>query len=189
MKKKNVTLSELKNIIKEEIQFQLVKKQLVENVDSKTLRRILKEEDVQMVDVPINFDNIKVNYDTQNESGFAIISNNVTDTFNAIADNKITESYFMFNISFMVSIPSNIAKNTETLKFLKDSIVQKNYYKFTNDSLQITNYAAPITINNQNFTIKSASIVAKYPAAAITDLNMKASDIFNIKNFKGKPTL
>ena len=193
--KNKLTLSELRNVIKEEIQFQLTKKQLFENLDKKTLKRILKEEESELapVDVSLQFTNIKVNYDTENTSGFAIISNNSTDTFNAIADNEINFSYFMFNIIFKVSLPQTYVKdgiivNKEINTFLNDYI-KKNIYKFSNDSLQITNYAAPITVAGQEIKIKSASIVAKYPAAIITDLNKKPSDIFNLGSFKGKSQL
>jgi len=44
MKKNNITLSELRNIIKEEIQSQLTKKNLVESVNKKSKKSILKEE-------------------------------------------------------------------------------------------------------------------------------------------------
>lgn len=191
--KNKLTLSELRNVIKEEIQFQLTKKQLFENIDKKTLRRILKEEDGETVDISMPFNNIKINYNTENTSGFAIISNNAVDTFNVIADNMITTSYFMFNITFTLTVPKSFAKdgkliNSEISKFINDYL-RKNIYKFTDESLEISNYAAPITVGGQKITIKSASIVAKYPAAAITDLKMKPSEIFNVKNFGGKAQL
>ena len=43
--KNRQTLNSVKNVIREEIQFQLTKKQLFENLDRKTLKRILKQND------------------------------------------------------------------------------------------------------------------------------------------------
>lgn len=43
--KNKLTLINLRNVIKEEIQFQLTKKQLFETIDKKTLNKILTEED------------------------------------------------------------------------------------------------------------------------------------------------
>jgi hypothetical protein len=40
-------INNVRNIIKEEIQFQLTKKQLFENLDKKTLKRILNEEEME----------------------------------------------------------------------------------------------------------------------------------------------
>jgi hypothetical protein len=46
MKNNKLTLSKLRNVIKEEIKFQLTKKNLFESIDSKTLKRILKEDEM-----------------------------------------------------------------------------------------------------------------------------------------------
>jgi hypothetical protein len=171
MKNNKLTLSELRNVIKEEVQFQLTKKNLVESLDSKTLKRILKEGVGTSV---------KTTKTIVPNFPFTIINPNANDTIKLIATKNFTSNKLQFEFDFTLGATENqaeIAKQT----FLKLDFI-KNVFQFTNDKLTIFDYTKIPVIKTPNgdIPINMMKLVVYYPEG------LKLEEVFNLNEFKGQ---
>jgi hypothetical protein len=171
MKKNNITLSELRNIIKEEIQSQLTKKNLVESVNKKSKKSILKEESVIKHTQNFNVTAVSV-------EAFVITDNNPQDeivitnaqlpagkmkiefiyTLSTETDNPINGKFFQMRKDFPALFFSSdvTSLNIFDQQKVKDNLISKGLteLKETPFSYRLTLSVTKnpnLTVNTENF--------------------------------------
>lgn len=134
--KNRLTLSELRNVIKEEIQFQMKKRELFENLDKKTLKRMLREVDENLIPelkptftkfLPINGDVLTIQGMNPNDS--VVIKRNDSDTK-------------FIKIEQMFIIQPNFANQEDAIKKLINSKPENNLVGFSDMAIQVRNVKA-----------------------------------------------
>ena len=184
--KNKLTLSELRNVIKEEIQFQLTKKQLFENLDRKTLSRILKEENEgTMTTTTIQIKNLQFFFP---ENGLSIVSIGENDTFTAIPDNSITENKnSLVNIVFTISLPLRLKDNTQYIETLKTDLRKSIVIPNTQGQPPMIQLKyvpfMKIPSTDEKIEVVKADIIVKYPSGMKQLATV--DKIFNLDKFKG----
>ena len=189
--KNKLTLSELRNVIKEEIQFQLTKKQLFENLDRKTLRRILKEENegTMTTTTTIQIKNLQFFF-PQNGLSIATIGKN--DTFNAIPEDSITENKnSVVNIVFTISLPLRLKNNPQFIETLKNDLKKSIVIPNTQGQPPMIQLKyvpfMKIPSTDEKIEVVKADIIVKYPSGMKQLATV--DKIFNIDNFKGNSNI
>jgi hypothetical protein len=168
-------LSELRNVIKEEIQFQLTKKQLFENLDKKTLKRILNE-DARSTITYIK----KINASTADK--FRIVNPNPNDKITTIVskDLKHKEQTFM-EVKFTYTLmTSGGSAEYQAFSDAFNSVKNNNanpFFSFDNSSLIILNH---------NDTIKNAMNNTKLSYFLELQIVHSPNITFNLNEFKGQ---
>jgi hypothetical protein len=144
MKNNKLTLSELRNVIKEEVKFQLTKKNLVESLDSKTLKRILKEAAVSKITYTMNLN-------PSIAEPFRIVNPNPNDKVTTIVSkNPSLEGKTFMKVNFIYTLQaSGYAPEYGAFKAARDSNPLK-FFSTDKSSLIIANHIETIKNTNQN---------------------------------------
>lgn len=171
MKKKNVTLSELKNIIKEEIQFQLAKKQLVENVDSKFLKRILKE---QTEMITFKKASHRVSGNTFSVSG--VNSEDKVTTIQTATNSQTINIEF----KYFVETETGSAELKDFQTKLLNTSSQINYFSLSDTALIIPNHMDTLkktSAPNQNLKFRLELVIYHPQNISIITDNFKGQEV------------
>ena len=191
--KNKLTLSELRNVIKEEIQFQLTKKQLFENLDRKTLRRILNEG----IELPVEITKSIVPANNW-ANPIKIVNPNQQDVISFIPT-KFTTNQVRFNFKFFIDIPDNMQNVKEDVKneFLKNlRIFNITPNTLNAETLNIFDYTK-VPAANYNGTLimaKRMELSVFYPEAMTLPkekggLGLKLENGFDVSGFAGKKSI
>jgi hypothetical protein len=197
--KNKLTLSELRNVIKEEIRFQMKKRELFENLDKKSLNRILREieesDENTMTTIKIESKTYGITFSRDDKNyKYPIISTNENDEITPIADSAITSNEgSSFKVVFDVSLPKRIAENKTYIDNTLKPTLEKSIIVGTK-SLSLA-YVPFMTIpsTNERIEVVKANIIIKYPADILkltspeTGKLFTPKDIFDLTKFKGKP--
>lgn len=171
MKNNKLTLSELRNVIKEEVKFQLTKKNLFESLDSKTLKRILKEAVVSKITYTTNL-NPSVN------EPFRVVNLNPNDKITTIVSkNPSLEGKTFMKVNFVYTLQvSGDSPDYGAFKAARDSNPLK-FFSTDKSSLIIANHTESIknTNLNPNLSYVLDLVIEHSP-------NIK----FNLAEFKGQ---
>jgi hypothetical protein len=175
MKNNKLTLSELRNVIKEEVQFQLTKKNLVESLDSKTLKRILNESVVSRV----TMDGQTVNPNTTEP--FRIINPNPNDkvtTKVVDVDTDVVSStgiksktYVKFKYIYNLQATTDSPEYKEFFEVRKSNSSKINFFS--------TDKSSHIIVNHDE-TLKRLGLKSKYPNFSYT-LDLEITHSSNVK--------
>lgn len=172
--KNRQTLNSVKNVIREEIQFQLTKKQLFENLDRKTLKRILNEGAVSVITYTKNI-NIAIS------EPFRIVNPNPNDKITTIVSK---------NPSAQGSLQTLTVKFIYKLQALADSAEYGDFMKARkeNEGQFFSTDKTSLIIANHANTIQN-TLLKKYPKLSYTlDLEVTYSSNVQISlaEFKGQ---
>ena len=165
-------LSELRNVIKEEIQFQLTKKQLFENLDKKTLKRILNEAAVSKITYTLNLT-------PSTDEPFRVANPNPNDKITTIVStNPSLEGKTYMKVNFIYTLQaSGDAPEYTAFRNKRDDKSQEKFF-FTNDvsSLIIANHVESLKNTKQSPNLSyTLDLVIEHSS------NIK----FNLAEFKG----
>ena len=138
-------LSELRNVIKEEIQFQLTKKQLFENLDKKTLKRILNEGEVSTITYTKNIA-------TATPDAFRIVNPNPNDMITTIVSKNPSAQGSLQTLTvkftYKLQAQANSPEYTAFRAAREDESKEKFFFTTDNTSLIIANHLNSIKNNN-----------------------------------------
>jgi hypothetical protein len=153
MKKNNITLSELRNIIKEEIQSQLTKKNLVESVNKKSKKAILKEA-TEM----ITFN--KASHRVSGNS-FIVSGTNAEDKITTIPLTT-TGQNIKIEFKYFLETQEGSAESNDFQAKLLNTASQINYFTLSDTQLNIVNHVDTLkktSAPNQNLKFRLELVI------------------------------
>jgi hypothetical protein len=186
MKNNKLTLSELRNVIKEEVKFQLTKKNLVESLDSKTLKRILNESVVSRVTMdgghinPTTSEPFRIINPNPNDKVTTNVVDVNTDVVSPTNPNDKSKTYIKLKYIYNLQATTDSPEYKEFLEARKSNSLKPNFFSSDKSSHIIVNH---------DETLKRLGLKSKYPNFSYTlDLEITHSSNvkINLDGVKGK---
>lgn len=170
--KNRQTLNSVKNVIREEIQFQLTKKQLFENLDKKTLRRMLNEGAGSVITYTKNIT-------TAISEPFRIVNPNPNDSIITITSKNPSAQGSLQTLTVKFIYKLQALPNSEDYTAFVNARKANEKFFFTTDktSLIIANHVNTIKNTNLNPSLSYTLDLEIIPSS-----NLKIS----LDEFKGK---